>query len=346
MKKHLLNATAAGLALAGAAFPAAAELPITLNAGAGYWFFEHELFGLEVDDTSTPFVGAEWAFDEHWAAEILFADAETDLENGTEADVTTWQLGVLYYGDRLGGGRYHVRPYAALGGGEIDLDTGSFDSVETTANGGVGVRWMLSDRVGLRLEARAVYSFDENDTDLLTSAGVNFYLGDVDAAGAGADGTGGGGGPDSDGDGVADDRDRCPDTPSGTRVDADGCPLPVAQVTSVKLKVNFDFDSSAIEERYFSDLGELAGFLQRFPDLQVEVEGHTDSTGPESYNMSLSQRRAQAVVDYLVNQHGIAAGRLQAQGYGESRPVAGNDTPEGRAQNRRVMASLEVEYEQ
>ncbi|MFU8765992.1 MAG: OmpA family protein, partial [Haliea sp.] len=151
---------------------------------------------------------------------------------------------------------------------------------------------------------------------------------------------------DSDGDGVTDDRDKCPGTAPGTRVDADGCPLPVAQVASIKLKVNFDFDSSVVKEHYFADISELAAFLKRFDDLQVQVEGHTDSVGPENYNQQLSQRRAQAVVDLLVNQHGIAVNRLEAIGYGEARPVATNDTADGRAENRRVMATLEVEYKE
>ena len=68
---------------------------------------------------------------------------------------------------------------------------------------------------------------------------------------------------DSDGHGVTDDKDRCPGTPVGTRVDADGCPLPVAQVASIKLKVNFAFNSDVVQERYFADLGELAEFLKR-----------------------------------------------------------------------------------
>jgi OOP family OmpA-OmpF porin len=125
-----------------------------------------------------------------------------------------------------------------------------------------------------------------------------------------------------------------------------GCPLPVTQVASIKLMVNFGFDSSRVEERYFADLAELGAFLKRFEDVYVDIEGHTDSIGPDDYNQSLSQRRAQAVVDLLVNEHGIAPARLQAKGYGESRPVADNGTSEGRAQNRRVMATLEVEYEE
>lgn len=348
MNKRLLNATAAAcFTLAGVSVPAAAELPITINAGVGYWFFDHELFGLEVDDATTPVIGAEWAFNEHWSAEVLFADTDTDLERGFDADVTNWQVGALYYGDALNSQRHPVRPYAALSVGEIDLDGGSFDSVETTVNGGLGVRWMLTDRVGLRLEARALYSVEENETDVLTTAGINFYLGDVNS-GAATDtqSVADDAMADADGDGVADANDRCPNTPEATRVDADGCPLPVAKVASVKLKVNFGFDSTEVQEQYFSDLAELATFLKRFSDLQVDVEGHTDSVGTAAYNQELSQQRAQAVVDYLVNQHGIEAGRLMPKGYGESQPVASNETAAGRAANRRVMATLEVQYEE
>lgn len=340
MKKQLMTATAAAcLALAGVAQTASAEIPVTINAGYGYWFFDRDLKGFEVDDTGTPVVGLEWAFNDNWAAEILFADDETDLDGGPDADVTTWQVGVLYYAGSYIGDGMRLRPYAAFGAGEIDIDADTFDTVETTVNGGLGVRWMLGKRVGVRLEARALYSLDESETDILTTAGLNIYLGKVDADPVVQEVL------DSDGDGVPDDRDRCPGTAPGTRVDADGCPLPVAKVASVKLKVNFDFDSTTVKEQYFSDLGELADFLKRFSDLQVDVEGHTDSVGSDDYNMGLSQRRASAVVDVLVNQYGIERSRLEPKGYGESQPVASNDTKEGRAENRRVMATLEVEYD-
>ena len=343
MKKHLISATAtACLALAGVTAPASAELPITLNAGAGYWYFDRDdVRGAEPDDTSTPWASLEWAFNDQWAAEVLYAyDDSGDFKNGgPDMEVTNWQLGALYYGGSYIGDGMRLRPYLTLSSGEIKIEGDTFDTVETTVNGGAGVRWMLGERLGIRLEGKAVHSLDESETDFLVTAGLNFFMGKVkpDPEPVALD---------SDGDGVPDDRDLCPDTPPGTRVDADGCPLPVAQVASVKLKVNFGFDSTEVQEQYFSDLEELATFLKRFSDLQVDVEGHTDSTGPEEYNMGLSQRRAQAVVDVLVNEFGIEASRLQPKGFGETQPVASNDTEEGRAQNRRVMATLEVEYEE
>jgi OOP family OmpA-OmpF porin len=344
MRKQLLTAAAVvGISIAGMVAPASAELPITLNAGMGYWYFDREVRNFEPDDTTTPTAGIEWAFNDNWAAEVMYADSDTDFKNGgpDNVDVTTWQLGMLYYGGSYIGKPFRLRPYLALGAGEIKLDASEFDTVETTVNGGVGVRWMLGDRLGVRLEGRALYSVDESDTDYLVSAGLNFYLGKVTADVVVPPAP-----LDSDGDGVTDDKDRCPGTPAGTRVDSDGCPLPVAKVASIKLKVNFAFDSDTVQEQFFSDLSELADFLKRFEDLQVDVEGHTDSVGPEDYNQQLSQRRAQAVVDMLVNKYGIAAPRLEARGYGESQPVASNDTKEGRAENRRVMATLEVEYEE
>ena len=341
MNKNILASTLlAGLVLGGSALQAGAEVPITLNLGYGLWKNDGER---ELNDTETPVAGLEWAFNDNWAAEILYADDTARTEDGMgRADISTWQLGMKYYGGSYIGDPWRIRPYAAFGAGEIDVDYGDTDTVETTLNGGVGLRWMITRRLSLSGEARMLYRLDERRKDTLLTLGLNFWMGNVTAAAPVSEVVDG----DEDGDGVLDSVDQCPGTPAGTRVDSVGCPLPVTQVASIKLMVNFGFDSSKVEERYFSDLAELAAFLQRFEDVYVDIEGHTDSVGPEDYNQALSQRRAQAVVDLLVNEHGIAPARLQAKGFGESRPVADNSTSEGRAQNRRVMATLEVEYEE
>lgn len=343
MKKHVIAAAVAcGVTFSTFSHFASAEIPLTLNIGYGLWMNDGQR---ELNDTETPMVGLEWAFNDNWAAEVFYADDNTRLEDGSgRADIATWQVGMLYYGGSYIGGPNRIRPYLAFGAGEIDIDGGDWDTVETTLNGGVGMRWMITPEFGLRAEARMLYSLDESYRDTLLSVGINYYFGqtaaDTSSAVESPDYS------DEDGDGVLDADDQCPGTPAGTRVDAKGCPLPVAQVASIKLLVNFGFDSTRIEEKHFADLGELAAFLKRFEDVYVDIEGHTDSTGPEDYNQKLSQRRAQAVVDLLVNEHGIAPQRLEAKGFGESKPVADNSTLEGRAENRRVMATLEVEYEE
>jgi OOP family OmpA-OmpF porin len=98
---------------------------------------------------------------------------------------------------------------------------------------------------------------------------------------------------------------------------------------------NFDFNKATLKPEGMAKLDQAAAVMAEHADLTVGVEGHTDSVGSDAYNQKLSERRAQAAVDYLVSK-GVDASRLQPTGYGESKPVASNDTAEGRAQNRRV----------
>ncbi len=99
--------------------------------------------------------------------------------------------------------------------------------------------------------------------------------------------------------------------------------------------ITFATDSSDISPQFYTTLNAVATVLNGFPETLIEVTGHTDSTGSAEYNLRLSQQRAQSVAQYLVAQ-GVAPNRIVARGMGESMPIASNDTPEGRAQNRRV----------
>lgn len=136
---------------------------------------------------------------------------------------------------------------------------------------------------------------------------------------------------DSDGDGVADYLDVCPETPLGTPVDANGCGNALVSLKGV----HFKFDSASLTSEAKSILDGALSAIQSNKSQNLQVEGHTDSTGSESYNQNLSQRRAQSVVDYLVSK-GVSSSRLSAIGIGESSPISPNDTPANRAQNRRV----------
>lgn len=172
---------------------------------------------------------------------------------------------------------------------------------------------------------------------------------------------------DSDGDGVIDSKDKCPGTPAGRKVNADGCeldsdgdglvdaedkcptvyaktadgcPLPPPPPAAVPKKlvlegVNFDHDRAKLREDAFPILDKAAEGLKEWGDVKVEINGYTDSRGSAKYNLRLSQARAEAVRTYLIGK-GISADRLTAKGYGESNPVADNKTEEGRFHNRRV----------
>lgn len=137
---------------------------------------------------------------------------------------------------------------------------------------------------------------------------------------------------DADSDGVEDGKDKCPGTPAGTKVDQVGCPMKAI----IDLKgVNFDYDKHDLRPDALPILDEALKVLQRYPELRIEVAGHTDYFNTEEYNQALSERRAKAVREYFVSK-GIAADRMTAKGYGESQPIADNETPEGQSKNRRV----------
>ena len=194
---------------------------------------------------------------------------------------------------------------------------------------GVGLQTTLDNRVGVRAEVAYRADFDDQSVaapqedwfgDVLASVGVVIPLGPKAEAAAPpappaapscAD-------LDDDGDGVNNCDDKCPGSQAGQTIGPDGCPVQV----SIDLKgVNFDFDKSTLRPDAIAILSEAAEILKRYPELRVEVAGHTDSKGTDAYNQKLSERRARAVYDYLTS-NGVDAGRLVGpNGYGESRPL-------------------------
>jgi len=103
--------------------------------------------------------------------------------------------------------------------------------------------------------------------------------------------------------------------------------------------IMFDVDKAQVKDQYKGELSELARILNKYPDTNILLEGHTDSTGPEDYNLELSKDRAHSVALYLTTQQ-VDPARFSTTGYGESQPVASNETPQGRAQNRRVEVAI------
>jgi len=138
---------------------------------------------------------------------------------------------------------------------------------------------------------------------------------------------------DSDNDGVVDSADVCPNTPTGFKVDEVGC------VKSITLNVNFTSSKSNILANFMPQIVSVAEILKNETNYRVILEGHTDSTGSEKLNLKLSEQRVKAVADQLVHL-GVERNRITTKWYGETKPVAKNNTAEGRAQNRRVEANF------
>ncbi len=264
------------------------------------------------------------------------------------------------YSEEEGG----FEPYAFLG---LTTILGSVDSAAPTDTDGDGVP-DRKDKCPNTLPGRTVNAegceldsdgdgvVDGDDACPNTPAGTQ-----VDERGCPPD-------ADSDGDGVIDTEDQCPDTPAGVSVDSNGCPLDgdgdgvpdymddcpdteagaivdekgcyvlLEESVTIDMTIEFDLNSDKIRSSEIPEIRDAVKFLTQYPTTNAVVEGHTDSSGTESYNQQLSERRARAVYNYMVNEAGIAANRLTFVGYGESRPISENDTPEGRQRNRRVSA--------
>ncbi|MGZ8189612.1 MAG: OmpA family protein [Methylococcaceae bacterium] len=289
--------------------------------------------------------------DKHFNVEVRGFYQEFDLENRShDAEIAGGTVDLQYYFFRDTFSPYVV---GAIGGINTQFNgtntsfsnkKGSFDKGSFIFETGLGATYELHDNFLLRADAR--YRLDtlagdiDSDGDVFNDMTVNVgfvvpfgpkpteakYEAPAPVPAPVADCST----LDSDSDGVNNCDDRCDGTMSGSKVDAQGCPL------SLELKgVNFGYDSAELTFDAMAILDTIAANLIAYPDKHdIEVHGHTSSEGSNSHNMKLSQRRSQSVVDYLTMK-GVT-NRLYARGYGESQPIADNTTEEGRAQNRRV----------
>jgi len=289
--------------------------------------------------------------DKHFNVEVRGFYNQFDLENRSHnADIAGGTVDLQYYFFRDKFSPYVV---GALGGINTQFNgtntsfnntKGKIDAASFIFETGLGATYELHDNFLLRADARyrldtlgsSINSNDSVFNDMTVNVGfvVPFgpkpteakYEAPAPAPTPVADCST----LDSDSDGVNNCDDRCAGTMGGSKVDAQGCPI------SLELKgVNFRYDSAELTFEAMAILDTVAANLMAYPDKsEIEVHGHTSSEGSNSYNMKLSQRRSQSVVDYLTLK-GVT-NRLYARGYGESQPIADNSTEEGRSQNRRV----------
>jgi outer membrane protein OmpA-like peptidoglycan-associated protein len=150
---------------------------------------------------------------------------------------------------------------------------------------------------------------------------------------------------DSDGDGVCDGLDKCANTPAGAKVDADGCPIEIMEKETELLdtgmirlnNVNFETGKAVLLPEDLPTLDVVGEVLRKWPQLKIEIGGHTDSRGGVAYNQKLSEARAQAVMSYLLQKFpDLKAEQLTAKGYGKSKPLVPNNNALNMAKNRRV----------
>ena len=293
----------------------------------------------------------------NWFADGIYTQNETSL--GEDARIIEGRLGF----ERLcpmGQGATNFFLAGAIGGADVNNPQGIGDFGRPLASFGAGFAqnghgWRGEARIETLMGDRGIGGADITNYQLIVGYTFGLYAqDDQDSDGdgvidskdkcpntpKGAFVDANGCPHDSDGDGVWDGIDQCPNTPRGVEVDAKGCPVRKAlfepnKRTLVLEGVQFEFKSAKLTSDSYAVLDRVVLGLQDWPEIRVEVAGHTDSKGSNEYNLDLSDRRAKAVRDYLVSR-GIDRSRLEAKGYGESEPIASNDTDAGRTKNRRV----------
>lgn len=352
-RTQLAAAAVAALSLPVASTALAENPRIYVNPFVGYKHFDDQR---DLDNSPVYGAGLELRMLPRWAVEAVFTYSEPD-QKYVGGDSTFREVrvdGIHYFGtpaDRW-------NPYIAAGFGRADfsngpaLNTKGTDHDEARVNVGGGVRYNINDIFALRADLRGFHGINESTFDAQATVGFSLALNRAkQAAPAPAPAPEPRPEPapapapdpstiDSDGDGVFDDRDQCPNTPAGTVVDATGCE--VVTLETITLYVTFPVNSAEIGSRYDDEIRKVADAMRDDPDVTVEIAGHTDNTGRAEYNQDLSQRRAESVAQRLISIHGIDGSRVTPMGYGEADPIASNETADGRAQNRRVEARIQV----
>ncbi|GGC57087.1 OmpA family protein [Marinobacter halophilus] len=276
-----------------------------------------------------------------------YAEPETRVNN---VDVDLWRFSL---GGRVHPGKFRLGGWRPFGGGgysytNLDIDGGGSKNEDSLYLEG-GLQRMMAPRFLFEAGVRARTELEDGYVDGQYFAGVHYLFNRkfpaaprsdiaIKAKAAVAPPK------DSDGDGVIDELDKCPNTPQGALVDADGCAKELTREIRETLYVEFEHDKTAVRTEFFPEIEKLAEVMRQYPSSTILLEGHTDSTGPASYNQRLSKSRADAVMKVLIDEFGIMSARITTTGMGESQPVASNSSPEGRAQNRRVEAIVSGEH--
>ncbi|KPK01339.1 MAG: hypothetical protein AMK71_05950 [Nitrospira bacterium SG8_35_4] len=398
---------------------------LSINPHIGGYIFDNDqdiksdpVYGIDIGYNITDHLGVEGSVD--------FIETETE---GSPTDIparaSIYRVGGLYHFPLEEG----VVPYIAVGTGLINLNIDrDDDGNDFLVNYGAGLKFLVTDRLGMRADLRHIIALDDTDNNVMYTVGLTYLFGkkeqlpppprdsdgdgvtddldkcpgtpagvavDADGCPKDSDGDGvpdyldkcpdtpagvavdsdgcpkdsdGDGVPDyldkcpdtpagvavdsdgcpkdSDGDGVPDYLDKCPDTPAGVAVDATGCPVVIEKEPIALNSIYFEFDRATLTQEAVETLNSNMRIIRENPEINVRIEGHSCAHGPDDYNLRLSERRANAIKEYFVNEGGIAEQRLRTIAYGETRlampevPTPSNKNASEARANRRAQFTV------
>ncbi len=272
--------------------------------------------------------------DEEWNIRFELAKTRYDTQNGNDKD----------YGTRFG-----LDAIYKLEDSDAYLFAGvkHFNNVKSynAVNVGAGYSHQVSERFSLYGEAAIYRDVDYGYTDQGIKLGLKYAFGDVKKSAvynkpavapvAVAE-------KDSDNDGVVDSKDICKSTLANVKVDAKGCAIVAEKTVEIDLNVSFENNSSELKSTAMNEIKELADFMNEHKGTSAAIEGHSSIVGNAKYNLTLSQKRADAVRNILINKYNVEANRLSAKGFGETQLISEGTTKADHNLNRRVVAKVKT----
>ena len=247
-----------------------------------------------------------YQFDNPWAVEFTYLNLDSELSSGQDIDADQYRLDGLYsfFNDSS------ITPYLAAGLGTTEYSNNLDGDGNTQLNAGGGLKFALNENTSLRADYRLIDDLETDHLDQVATLGLQYTFGKKKA-------------------------EPAPVVEAAPVVE----PEPVVEVpvkTVLPYDIHFAFDSAHVAQSENSDLKSIADYLAAHPDQVAQIRGFADSTGAQSYNKTLSEKRAKAVAKRLVEEYGVDASRLDTVGYGEMYPAASNDTKANRKLNRRA----------
>jgi OOP family OmpA-OmpF porin len=293
---------------------------ISISPMVGMYVFDHDQ---DIEKDLIGALGLGYNFTENWATEFMvnygrfdhkYFDMVSCACEKEKIDGVVMHLDALYnfFPDQK------LVPYLAAGIGGVLLNGHRMHDDYTAVNWGGGVKYFLNEDMALRADARHLFDLEDSNNNASFTVGMTFQFGGEEKV------------------------EPAPPAPAVVPIE-EFKPAPLKEKVTIDLRVQFDFDKSDIKPEYHDNIKKLADFMTQYPDVDAEIEGHTCSMGSSDYNKGLSQQRAESVKAYMIKNFGIDPARLTTVGYGESRPIADNNTRDGRIQNRRVHAIVSEE---
>ncbi|MCK5522677.1 MAG: OmpA family protein [Thiomargarita sp.] len=367
MKRKTYPAILGALLLSGTAVvPASAsEQGFYIGPHAGYYVFDNDRnnghdSNNNADDASFLGIGMGYQFNRNFALEASYSrlmsevrdsmfDRDVKFQNeGDDADIDMYRLDGIFNIDL----NSSWSPYLVMGYAKIEQDP-QFGQNDDMMNMGFGIKRKLTQNLSLRGDIRGFHNFDNEDTDYGVQVGLLYQFGaatppppaQIPAAVIAT--------PvdpctlDNDDDGVNNCEDKCPGTPPGNwKMEVTGCRI-LKEPKEIRLEVLFDTNKAVVKKDYFYEIQQVADFMQKYPSVRTQIQGHTDSRGNDKHNKKLSQRRADAVRQVLINRFNVSPSRLSAVGYGEESLVVVQERSSADfLQNRRVIAYIKTVVEE